>query len=139
MNHNSRAKHRKRSSRYLLLLLAAAVTMNAGLAMICGGLILLLRYSPYGDPGAEAPGAWLFFAGLALVILPLAVAVLLWLARIRRRYRDWKETLPAAERTAVELTEFAVLTGTALAWHKRAEERQDRLAARVMGVPPENR
>lgn len=114
---------------------------GAGIASACTGIILipfaldaLLRYSPYGNPGALGIGLWLGAAAVALIAFPAAVALAVALARSARRYLAWRRTLTPGQRAALATAELAALAVGEEALRRHNREVSARLTKSVMGT-----
>ncbi|MCW2930036.1 MAG: hypothetical protein JWM19_998 [Actinomycetia bacterium] len=123
---NSRAKRRAIPLVVFAMLSTAAV-------LIVMALDSFLRYSPYGDPGAIRTGLWLGLTGLAIIVIPAGIALIVFAVAAWRRYAAWKGQLTPGQQDAVSLAEAAALEGAHLAWHRHNQEEDARLTESVMG------
>lgn len=130
------AKHSSgavKGSLVLPAVIAGAFSFLTGVILLPFVVTELLRYSPYGNPGAGTTGLWLGVTALILIAVPALALTALSLRKLIRDYRRWKRGLPAGQRAVVTFLELIALEGAHLAWRDHNRQESERLSASVMG------
>lgn len=128
-----------RRGRQAVAIAAPAASVGVGIFLAAWGNHLAAQDYNY----SVAPwGFWgTFFIAAPLLALAIRViaGILKAIAVEHGVYREWKASLPAEQRAAVELTEAAVLTAAAIAAHEHHKRTDAWLTASAMGQAPLNR
>lgn len=132
-----RGQHRANAPASLAPAVVAVASVLTGAVTLVAGVTMLLRYSPYGDPGMLSAGGWTAAIGLLLLAVPPAIALGIQAAHGFERYQAWKATLTPAQRTLVTVGEFVALFGAHEAWKHHNRKVSAELTASVMGAVPE--
>lgn len=132
----TKGKHRndivKRSPLFICVSGGSACVI-AGAGLLIASVAELLRYSPYGDPGAGQAGLWTGIAAVILIAVPAGSLAVWGAARLVRRYLAWLRTLTPGQRLAASVIEFGVMEGVHYVWHEHNKRESARLTASVMG------
>lgn len=112
---------------------AWAISAIAGAVAGIAGLDKLLRYSPYGDPGALTGGLVLCALATVLICAIPAGCFARFVIEAEVGYRAWKRSLPAEQQLAISAAEAAGLMGAHLWWRDHNRKMDAELTASVMG------
>lgn len=110
-----------------------AVSVIAGVCLSFGAADQLLRNPPNGSPGPGL-GFTLLAVSAALVIVPVAVFLGVFIARQIRQYRAWARTLTPEQRMMLHFAEGAAMEAGHIAMRDRNRREDARLSESVIGI-----
>lgn len=126
-------RHANRRGTVSWAVVAAAVSVITGICILPAALDKLLSDPPGGTPGPGL-GFTLLAVSAALIIVPVALVLGVFLFRRIRRYNAWARTLTPQQRMMLHFAEGAAMEAGHIALRDRNRREDARLSDSVIGI-----